>query len=91
MKDVLLGRTPPPIDTGISTLMEIAEAYHARAKEMEMHLHEAETEGHVIRGSRPYKFRTGELRDFTELVSKTIDLGSRRITAAQLEVQMRGG
>lgn len=90
MKDVLLGRVPPPVDTGISTLMEVAEAYHARAREMEMHLHQAETEGHVMRGSRPYRFRTGELRDFIELVSKTIDLGSRRITAAQLEQQMKG-
>lgn len=90
MKDVLLGRSSPPIDTGISTLMEIAEAYHARAKEMAMHLHEAEAEGHVVRGSQHYKFRTGELRDFTELVARTIELGSRRITAAQLEEQMRG-
>lgn len=90
MKDVLLGRIPPPVDTGISTLMEVAEAFHARAKDMEMHLHEAEADGHVLRGSKHYKFRTGELRDFIELVAKTIELGSRRITATQLEMQMRG-
>lgn len=90
MKDVLLGRKKPPIDTGLSTLMEISEAFHARAKEMEMHLHEAEADGHVLRGSKHYKFRVGELRDFIELVSKSMDLGSRRMSAAQLEIQMRG-
>ena len=90
MTDVLLGRELPPIDTGISTLMEVAEAFHSRAKEMEMHLHNAEAEGHVTRGSGAYKFRTGMLRDFIEMTSKTIELGSRRITATQIELQHRG-
>lgn len=90
MKDVLLGRVTPPVDTGISTLMEVAEAFHARAKEMEMHLHRAEADGHVLRGTKHYRFRTGELRSFIELVAKTMELGSRRITATQLEMEMRG-
>jgi hypothetical protein len=60
--------------------MECAEAFHARAKEMEMELLELEAEGAVPRGSRPYKFRTGYLRSFIELTSKTIELGSRRLT-----------
>lgn len=79
-KDVLLGRLDPPIDRGVMTLMEVAEAYHARAKEIEMELLELENQGVVLRGSNPYKFRTGFLRSFIELTSKTIDLGSRRVT-----------
>lgn len=79
-KDILFGRVDPPIDAGVMTLMELAEAFHARAKEMEMELLELEAEGAVIRGSRPYKFRTGKLRSFIEMTAKTIDLGSRRVT-----------
>lgn len=84
---VLLGREAPPIDRGILTLMELAEAYHARAKEIEMELLELEAEGAVLRGSRPYKFRTGMLRSFIEMCSKTIDLGSRRMTQAVAEAE----
>jgi hypothetical protein len=79
-KDVLLGREDPPIDRGVLTLMEVAEAYHARAKEIEMELLELENTGAILRGSNPYKFRTGYLRSFIELTSKTIELGSRRVT-----------
>lgn len=85
--DVLLGRVQPPVDKGVLTLMECAEAYHARAKEMEMELLELEAEGAVIRGSRPYKFRTGKLRSFIELTAKTIDLGSRRVTHAVAQAE----
>lgn len=88
---VLLGREDPPIDTGITTMMEVAEAYHARAKEMEMELLEAEAEGAVTRGSRGYKFRTGKLRKFIELAEKTIDMGSRRVTVAQYMFREREG
>lgn len=89
--NVLLARTPPPIDKGIMTLMELAEAYHARAKEMEMELLELEADGAVLRGSRPYKFRTGALRSFIEMAAKTIDLGSRRVTNAQYQMREREG
>lgn len=89
-KDILLGRMDPPVDRGVLTLMECAEAFHARAKEMEMELLELEADGAVIRGSRPYKFRTGKLRSFIELCSKTIDLGSRRVTYERDIVQGRG-
>lgn len=77
---VLLGREQPPIDAGALTLMECAEAYHARAKEIEMELLELEAEGAILRGSRPYRFRTGYLRSFIELCARTIELGSRRVT-----------
>jgi hypothetical protein len=89
--DILLGREDPPVDRGVMTLMELAEAYHARAKEIEMELLEMEAEGAVLRGSRPYKFRTGYLRSFIELCSKTIDLGSRRVTHAQYMFREREG
>lgn len=85
--EVLLGEAPPPIDRGILTLMEVAEAYHARAKQIEMELLEMEREGVVLKNSSPYKFRTGYLRSFIELVDKTIALGSRRVTFAQLEAE----
>lgn len=88
--DILLGRTPPPIDAGILTLMECAEAFHARAKEMEMSLLNGESEGAILKGSGPYRFRTGALRSFIELCSKTIDLGSRRVTHAQMVHEGRG-
>lgn len=86
MTDVLLGREDPPIDVGVGTLMEVADAYFARASEMEMEIHAAEREGRVVRGSPHYKFRTGELRTFQEMAKRAADLGSRRITIQQLEV-----
>lgn len=89
-KDVLLGRDEPPVDTGITTLMEVAEAYHARAMEMSMHIHEQEAHGAVVKGSQSYKFRVGELRDFIDLVRRSMEMGSRRVTALDLEVRMRG-
>lgn len=89
MTDVLLGRVPPPVDTGVSTLMEVAEAYHARAREMEQHLHEAEADGYVLRGDKRYRFRTGQLRSFIEMTRLAVDLGSRRITVAKIEYDMR--
>ena len=90
MKDVLLGRVKPPVDTGITTLMEISEAYHARGVEMSMGLHRQEANGQVLKGSGHYKFRTGELRDFIELCRRAMDMGSRRVTALQMEMEARG-
>lgn len=88
--DILLGRKPPPIDAGILTLMECAEAFHARAKEMEMSLLNGEAEGAILKGSGPYRFRTGALRSFIEMAAKAIDLGSRRVTHANMLDQGRG-
>jgi hypothetical protein len=88
--DILLGRMPPPLDRGVLTLMECAEAFHARAKEMEMVLLNAEAEGTVLKGTNPYRFRTGMLRSFIELCSKSIDLGSRRVTWEQMRAEGRG-
>lgn len=88
MRDVLMGRKPPPVDRGILTLQEVADAYYGRAKEIEQIIHRSESEGAVSRGTKTYKFRTGELRSFIEMAKGASELGSRRITAMQLEYQM---
>lgn len=82
--DVLMGRVPPPIDEGHLTLMEVADAFFARACEIQYHILKAEREGGVFKGSNYYKFRTGELRSFLELSKRAADLGSRRLTQARL-------
>lgn len=88
MTDVLLGRKAVPVKgLGLLTLMELADAYFARGMEMQMLLHKAEARGNVLRGSEHYKFRTGELRDFIDLAKGASDLGSRRITAEQLQFE----
>jgi hypothetical protein len=88
MTDVLLGRRKPPIDAGHLTLMEVADAYFARASELTMKLQEAEREGQITRGSAHYRFRTGELRTFMEMAKRAADLGSRRLTEEQLHWEM---
>lgn len=88
---VLMGREEPPIDNGEMTLMEYANAVYSRAMEITMMLQRAESDGHVLKGSKHYKFRTGELRTFTEMALRAIDLGSRRVTWAQLEYSMQHG
>lgn len=90
MRDVLLGRKMPPVDNGVMTLMEVADAYFARAKEMEQIILRDEADGIVVRGSKHYKFRTGELRSFIELAKGATELGSRRVTKARLDFDMRG-
>lgn len=78
--NVVLGRVPPPFDNGVMTLMEFANTVLARLTEIEIAILRAEAEGSIIKGSRIYKFRTGELRTAQELFGKTQDLGSRRVT-----------
>jgi hypothetical protein len=87
--DVLLGRTDPPVDHGVMTLMEVADAYFARASEIEMLIHEQERQGNVVRGSDHYKFRTGALRSFLDMSKKAAERGSRRLTHETLLAQMQ--
>jgi hypothetical protein len=89
--EVLMGRIEPPIDNGEMTLMEYANAVYSRAMELTILLQRAESEGTVVKGSKYYKFRTGELRSFTELAARCIELGSRRVTKAQLDYSMVHG
>lgn len=88
-KDVLMGRLPSPIESPYLALQEVATAYHSRACELEMTIHRGEREGVITKASPYYKFRTGELRDFTELCKRAAELGSRRLTQEQLLTQHR--
>lgn len=87
MMNILLGRVEPPIDKGIMTLMEVADAFYARASELTMMIQADEREGVVLKGTAYYKFRTGELRTFMDTAKRAAELGSRRITAAQLRFE----
>jgi len=90
--EVLTGRQPPPIEVGIPTLAEVANAYLARLREIEVEIHRCERDGTVTRGSKLYRFRTGELRSMIDLATKSYELGSRRLTWAQhvAEAEWRG-
>jgi hypothetical protein len=80
--DILLGRAEPPFWNGVATLMEVADAYYARAAEVTALIQEAER----LKMSTPAytKFRTGSLRTFMEMAKRAADLGSRRITLEQM-------
>lgn len=83
--NVILGRADPPESVdGVMDLMEVASAYYARAKEIDMLIHWEEQNRRVIRGSPYYKFRTGQLRSFIEMAKMMADLGSRRLTMERL-------
>lgn len=86
-----MGRVEPPIDNGDMTLMEYANAVYSRAMEITMILQRAESDGQILKGSKHYKFRTGELRTFTEMSLKCIELGSRRVTMARMDYDMNYG
>ena len=89
--EILMGREEPPISNGELTMLEYANAVYSRAMEITMLIQRAETDGAVLKGTKYYRFRTGELRTFTELALKCIDLGSRRVTWAKLEYDMAHG
>lgn len=88
-RNVLLGRVEPPVDAGVASLMECADAYFARACELDMLIHEGEREFTIGKGDPYYRFRTGELRSFLELTKRSAELGSRRITLAQMQLNER--
>ena len=83
--DILMGREEPDHHYGYMSLMEVADAYFSRAQELTMLIQRAEADGVVTKSSPYYKLRTGELRTFTEMAKRAADLGSRRLSAAQLE------
>ena len=86
--DVLLGRVEPPNDDGYMTLLEYADVVYARACEMEMLIHEAERNHHVVKGSDHYRFRTGALRSFLSMAKSAAERGSRRLTNERLLYDM---
>lgn len=88
--DVILGRADPPTEGDYYLdLMEVASAYYARAKEIDMLIHWEEQQRRVIRGSPHYRFRTGQLRSFMEMAKMMADLGSRRLTQEKLFQEQR--
>lgn len=89
--EVLLGHEKSPIDNGVLTLMEYANAVFSRGKEIEYRILRAEAQGAITKGSGWYKFRTGELRAFCEIALRAAELGSRRLTQAQMEYEARHG
>lgn len=86
---VLLGRVPSPVQSPYLELMEVATAYHSRAREVEMEIYTMEQTGTVLRGDPLYRFRNGQLNSFIEMTKKCIDLGSRRLTQEQTLTRMR--
>jgi hypothetical protein len=89
--EIILGRADPPMELNgyYLDLMEVAAAYYARAKEIDMLIHHEELQRHVIRGSAYYKFRTGQLRSFIEMSKMMADLGSRRLSQERLLSEQR--
>lgn len=85
MRDVLMGRKDPAV-TGVLALMETADAFYSRASEMEQLILRGEREGRIQRSNPLYRFRTGELRSFKEMAARAADLGSRRLTAANVQM-----
>lgn len=88
MIDVLKGHKPSPVDMGLITLHEVADAFYSRAAEITARIQYAELLGRVKRGSPEYKFRTGPLRTFMAMCQGASALGSRRITEAELRFEM---
>lgn len=86
---VLQGHADAPVSSPYLSLAEVASAYHARAREIEMLIHIGEDNKQIRRGEPYYRFRTGTLRSFIELTRKMYDLGSRRLTQEQLLTNQR--
>ena len=81
--NVIFGREDTPISNGVSTMYELAVAYYARAKEIEMYCKKFESGIDIGKTKHPiYKFRTGQLNVFIEMVKELAKLGSRRISTA---------
>ena len=91
MLAVMLGHEPPPVDRGVMTLQETADAYFARCTEIMVQIRRLEADGHINKGEALYRFRTGELRDIMEMLKRASDLGSRRLTYDQYLHEQRYG
>lgn len=88
MFQVLLGQVKSPVDpTNALALMEVADAFYMRAAELQFKIHRLERQGVIGKGDELYRLRTGELADFQEACKRSIETGSRRLSALQLEHQ----
>jgi hypothetical protein len=88
MRDILLGRDPYPHTNGLLTEMEVSTEFFMRAKEIEQLIQRKENDKAVLKGSSLYHFRTGELRSFIETAKAAMERGSRRVTAAKVEIEL---
>jgi hypothetical protein len=90
--DILIGRARVPNITYENSLMlmELADTYYTRGQEIKFRLHALERRKEVrsTRDSQDpyYKFRTGELEDFLEACKRSVETGSRRLSALQYEL-----
>lgn len=91
MRDVLMGRVDSPVQ-GPLALMEVADAFFARACEWEQMILAAVREGKITKSDPRNQIRTQEIRSFKELAKSAAELGSRRITVEQMlqEKERRG-
>lgn len=89
--NVLLGRVDPPVRSPYLDLAEVANAYYARALELEALILEAERDPQsgIVRGHPLNRLRTGSLRAFLEAAKHMAQLGSRRLSQEQLLFEMR--
>jgi hypothetical protein len=87
--DVLLGRVDSPIESPYLGKMEVAAAYHTRAREVEMRILHAERTGKLPKDGPYTKFRTGSLRAFIEMAKREFELGSRRLSQEDLITRQR--
>lgn len=87
--DVLLGRQDPPLMSPYLAMAEVAGAYYARAREIEMLIYQGELDGSIERGSHYYKLRTGQLNSFIEMSKRLYELGSRRLAQEDLISRQR--
>lgn len=86
-RDVLAGRADPPIQKGVATMLEVAEAYFSRACDIEQDILIAAREGRITKSSPYHSIRTQEIRSFKEQAKSAAELGSRRITWENLRYQ----
>lgn len=91
MRDVLMGRTDSPV-SGVLALMEVADAFFARACELEQMILAGIREGRLTKSDPRNAIRTQEIRSFKELSKSAAELGSRRVTVEQMtqEKERRG-
>lgn len=75
----------PDIPIGATLdLLEVASAYLARAFDIERQLYQREQTHSLPRGCPEQRFRTGALESFIAQAKVCRDLGSRRLSFAQL-------
>ena len=84
---IIGGHKDAPIDAGPLTFMEVADAYHSRARSVEALIYRGERNGRIPRNSPYYKFRTGELQSYISLFRHATELGGRRLTYEKMAAE----